>query len=443
MSAMESWTLGYLLNALWQGLLLYVAALALARTVRRLGPQMEHRVWCVALVAQALMPAPLVWPKLVWWRHAGAANGLVTIVTGDGIAKGGLRMPHRLLETVAFGYGALLLLLGARLAWTAWRTFELGRRAEPLALEGEAAGVWRRTCRRFDICGAQIRVSDQVNGPVAIGIWRLMVIFPRGFVGHVSSAELAAAMAHECAHMQRHDFGKNLLYEVLRLPVAWHPAAWSVRARMAESREIVCDALAADAMAGRQAYARALLQLASTMVERTPQPNLQTIGIFDANRLEDRVMRLTEKRFEVQGARRLAMVALCVAAGLGTLATAAELRVSVAVPASAPVGAQTGAVDGTRAMRVSGGVMAGNILSKTQPVYPQEAKDAGVEGAVVLHATIGKDGTIAQLVVISGPEELQASALDAVKHWLYKPFLLNGEPTEVETTIEVNYSLAK
>ena len=90
--------------------------------------------------------------------------------------------------------------------------------------------------------------------------------------------------------------------------------------------------------------------------------------------------------------------------------------------------------------RISGGVMAGTIIEKTQPVYPPIARAAHVSGAVVLHAIIGKNGSIQNLQVISGPEMLRASALDAVQHWRYKPYLLNGEPTEVDTTITVNFN---
>jgi TonB family protein len=85
--------------------------------------------------------------------------------------------------------------------------------------------------------------------------------------------------------------------------------------------------------------------------------------------------------------------------------------------------------------------MAGQIVTRVNPVYPQEAKEKGIQGAVVLHAIIGTDGTVQELTVISGPPELQASAIEAVKQWVYKPYLLNGDPKEVETTITVNFSL--
>jgi len=91
--------------------------------------------------------------------------------------------------------------------------------------------------------------------------------------------------------------------------------------------------------------------------------------------------------------------------------------------------------------RISGGVIAGNILVKTQPVYPPIAKAAHVGGTVVLHAIIAKDGTIQSLSAISGPDMLKGAALDAVRQWRYKPYLLNGDPTEVDTTITVNFNL--
>jgi len=90
--------------------------------------------------------------------------------------------------------------------------------------------------------------------------------------------------------------------------------------------------------------------------------------------------------------------------------------------------------------RVSSGVVAGNKLSGSNPVYPPIARAAHVSGAVVLHAIISKEGTIKNLTAISGPEMLRGAALSAVENWRYKPYILNGEPTEVETTVTVNFN---
>ena len=75
------------------------------------------------------------------------------------------------------------------------------------------------------------------------------------------------------------------------------------------------------------------------------------------------------------------------------------------------------------------------------PTYPPIARAAHVSGTVVLHAIISKTGTIKNLQVISGPEMLRASAVDAVRTWRYKPYILNGEPTEVDTTVSVNFNM--
>jgi len=92
-------------------------------------------------------------------------------------------------------------------------------------------------------------------------------------------------------------------------------------------------------------------------------------------------------------------------------------------------------------VNISGGVATGLLLSKTVPVYPAIAKAARVSGTVVLQATISKTGTIENLRVVSGPAMLQQSALEAVKSWRYRPYLLNGDPVEVETTVNVVFTL--
>jgi TonB family protein len=93
-------------------------------------------------------------------------------------------------------------------------------------------------------------------------------------------------------------------------------------------------------------------------------------------------------------------------------------------------------------MRVSAGVMAGNLLTRVVPVYPPEAKADGISGTVVLHAIIGTDGTIQNLTVISGTPVLATAAVDAVQQWTYKPYLLNGNPVAVDTLININFNLA-
>ena len=93
-------------------------------------------------------------------------------------------------------------------------------------------------------------------------------------------------------------------------------------------------------------------------------------------------------------------------------------------------------------VRVSQGVTQGLLLRRIQPNYPPLARQARIQGSVLLQAEISKDGSIQNLRLISGHPMLAPAAIDAVKQWKYKPYILNGEPVEVETQITVNFTLA-
>ncbi len=92
-------------------------------------------------------------------------------------------------------------------------------------------------------------------------------------------------------------------------------------------------------------------------------------------------------------------------------------------------------------IRVGGQVQQASLINKVQPVYPPLAKQARISGTVRLQAVIAKDGSIIELQVLSGHPLLQQAALDAVRQWKYRPTLLNGDPVEVVTTIDVIFTL--
>jgi len=93
-------------------------------------------------------------------------------------------------------------------------------------------------------------------------------------------------------------------------------------------------------------------------------------------------------------------------------------------------------------IRVSQGVTTGLLIHKVQPPYPPLAKAARIQGEVILKAIINKDGEIQDLQLVSGHPMLVPAAIEAVKQWRYRPYLLNGQPVEVETTINVIFTLA-
>jgi TonB family protein len=94
-------------------------------------------------------------------------------------------------------------------------------------------------------------------------------------------------------------------------------------------------------------------------------------------------------------------------------------------------------------VRISRGVAQALLVKKVNPEYPQEAKDEQIQGVVLLQAIIDKEGNVANLVVISGDPALAPAAIEAVRQWRYRPYLLNGTPVEVETQVQVNFTLAQ
>ena len=109
---------------------------------------------------------------------------------------------------------------------------------------------------------------------------------------------------------------------------------------------------------------------------------------------------------------------------------------------SAPVLAKTPAPPPTR-IRVPAGITEANLVYDVAPKYPPEAGRARIEGTVVLWAVIGRDGTVKDVRVERGLAVLAQAAIEAVKQWRYRPYLLNGEPVEVDSQITINFTLSR
>jgi periplasmic protein TonB len=92
---------------------------------------------------------------------------------------------------------------------------------------------------------------------------------------------------------------------------------------------------------------------------------------------------------------------------------------------------------------VSAGVIQGNKLGGMTPIYPPIAKEKKIEGTVVLHVSISTEGVVEEVTPISGPEELRDAAVEAVKTWRYKPYLLNGKAVEVDSQVNVQFTLSR
>jgi TonB family protein len=134
----------------------------------------------------------------------------------------------------------------------------------------------------------------------------------------------------------------------------------------------------------------------------------------------------------------VALMTAC--AALGVAACGSALALGMHADAASPVNDSSDS-KAPKQLTVSAEKMSGNILTKAVPIYPPDAKKAKIQGKVVLSVVISKTGNVEYVGVLSGPQELQQSAIDAVRQWTYKPYLLNGDAVEVKTTVNVIYQL--
>jgi hypothetical protein len=139
-------------------------------------------------------------------------------------------------------------------------------------------------------------LSLEGKGPATLGIREPVLVLPEWFLSQASEDELSSTLCHELAHIRRHDFLLNLVYELFVLPISFHPAAVLIKARIDQTRELACDEIAAESPLTRNQYARSLLSIAQSMAaNQRPATVGYALGLFDTNTLEDRIMNVLAK----------------------------------------------------------------------------------------------------------------------------------------------------
>lgn len=179
-------------------------------------------------------------------------------------------------------------------------------------------------------------------------------------------------------------------------------------------------------------------------VEATRYPDeksaCSSAPIFSAMTFRRTQVPLYELRF-IQGDRFKRVFAFAYVDGAFRLVLVPDFSKPTTPAPSRADDSKTNTVKPAEAVRMGATVQAARIVCRVAPHYPEEARRAYISGTVRLHAIIGKDGSVKQLEVVSGPNALVPASEAAVSQWRYRPVLLNGEPVEVDTTIDVIYSL--
>ncbi len=297
MSNVSSLIASYAFNALWQTPLLALTGWLICRFLKRLGPGTEHRVWVAILFSSVLLPAGRVLRFLSIPHIASPAQvfASVRMLAMQPVAihhAASLTLPAAILVAVAAVYLAVLSVFLLRFIRSIIAAADMVKQSRPLHLEGDLLTAWREAQRFVDLSGTRILTSSSITGPVTLWLEGPVLLLPEGFAGSTSIQDFRVALAHECAHLKRHDYLKNLFYEGLSLFIAFHPATWLIKARIAQTREMTCDAMAVEAVGESRAYVQSLLRLASAIASCPPAMTTHAIGIFDANILEKRIMTL-------------------------------------------------------------------------------------------------------------------------------------------------------
>lgn len=406
------WTL---VHFLWQGALIGCATALLLIVLRNARPQARYLVACIGL---ALC---LAWPALeLALRLTGesSARGDAMVLFAAGLVAG---------TPVDAGWSALL---ADQLTWIVgtWAVCALAmalRMAAGLLWIGRAAAherqdpAWQarveRLAAQFGITRTvRLRVVERLGSPVTAGWWRPVVLVPASLVSGMPAQLLEALLAHEMAHIKRHDYLVNLGQNVVETLFFYHPAVWWISGRIRVEREQIADDFAA-----RQLGEPRRLALALSELEKLQFSTHHLAQAANGGDLMSRIKRLI--RPDTQALNwKAAIPVLGLVIGAASFAHAAPGK---------PVKADTEAV--------------ANFETCKRPEYPAESIKQNHTGTVSLGFLIGKNGMVKESKVTqsSGHAALDDAAHTALTKCKFKPATAKGKPIEAWTAVKYVWTL--
>jgi beta-lactamase regulating signal transducer with metallopeptidase domain len=328
----------YVTNALWMTCVIAAATSLLSRTLRRCPSPYRHALWVAALLLAVSLPcASLFGSRNNYKSTPESVTAVNTVQSAEkgfsGTASWALwrRMRHG-GQPVQFGplwVGLVALLYLGFIFYRAvhlyrgWHSLRemLDKSSEP-QIPPAMQPVVEQCHSLLGMKPVPILLSLEGKGPATLGIRNPVLVLPEWLLSQASADELSSVLGHELAHIRRHDFLFNLVYELLIFPISFHPAAALIKVRIDQTRELACDEIAAECLSTRTHYARSLLSIAQSMAaNQHPGTVGYALGLFDANTLEDRIVNLLAKadRFRKTWARAstLAASGLLIATCLG------------------------------------------------------------------------------------------------------------------------------
>ena len=293
-------------------------------------------------------------------------------------------------------------------------------------------------------------LSPRISTPTTFGVLHPTVLVPEAFT-ELSSSEQEAVLCHELMHVKRRDWLAVVLEEAVRVAFWFHPGVWVVLRRISLSREEVVDREVVGVLSSRRGYLAALVRVAEA-ARRSRRLPMPAAAMLRGSDLRRRVRSLLTEEVPMSRSRFL----------ISMTALAVLLGASIAIAALAfPLAAQEeGRTQGsqraeTRAIRlaqedadeappvfVTGDVQKPVNIHRVAPQYTEEAREARIQGMVILQTIIDKEGNITDIKVMKGlPLGLSEAAMSAVRQWKYEPATLHGEPVAVYFNLTINFVL--
>ncbi|MEA2206208.1 MAG: hypothetical protein QOE77_2984 [Blastocatellia bacterium] len=328
MRSIAQFLLAVLLNASWQIVLVVMFASLCAMVLRGASAWQRHAVWVAALVLAFLLPvlsSAKLFPQATTEVADTPAVAIQRATTSSSAETGTAAFENtsatfgelpaeipaapvsrkasagavHIDEKLALSLLAAYLLFGLYRAFKlfrAWRrTKAIVRSASPLPIPDQVQSILAMCQKVLGVTRLRILFSETVPVPVTAGVFHPAIILPEQLLCEQDADVLCSALGHELVHVARHDYLLNLLYELLYLPLAFHPAAALLRRRVRESRELCCDEMVAGKLMRPEVYARSLVRLIGSAPLAGRLAADTTIGITDANILEVRIMSLLKQ----------------------------------------------------------------------------------------------------------------------------------------------------
>jgi len=410
------WTL---LDFTWQGAVIGLhTAIALA-ALRNARPQLRYTVACIGLLLCLLWPVAGLFNRF----NGGPDDSTgVAILMGADLAgvvqsEGWSTLFARNLATIVAAWSLCALLFALRMAsGLLWIRRAAGVETRDPAWQARldwmasGLGVTR---------AVGLRLVAHLSSPVTAGWWRPVVLVPASLVTTMPPHLLEALLAHELAHVQRHDYLVNLLQNVIEALLFYHPAVWWLSRRIRVERELIADDIAATQLGEPRRLALALSELEKLQFSTHHLAQAANGGI-----LMQRIKRLLGA--DTQAVNWKAALPVIGFALAGLIGCAQQPREAITAPG----------------MSIQANVLetaaVADFTSCSRPVYPANALQRKIEGTVSLGFLVGKDGSVRETTLrsSSGDTSLDDAARLALAKCSFKPATINGAPIEKWTEVQ-------